>query len=245
MVHEDCERVCNAAENSSAKSIHNNLWRTFYLTLWFELLLAYRHAAELINPLLFFIMAISLFPLAISPEQNILQTIAPGVIWIVVLLATLLTLERLFRADFHDGSLEQMLLSPHPLAILILAKLLAHWLMSSLPLIALALLSVPLLHLPAAALPTLALSLLLGTPLLILIGAIARALTVGLRHAGLLLTLLALPFYMPILIFSAGSVMLASHGLAANGQLAWLGVLLLLALPLAPPAIAAALRIAL
>lgn len=218
--------------------------RVFYLTLRSEILLAYRHYSELINPLLFFVIVISLFPLAISPDPHTLQNIAPGIIWITALLAMLLTLENLFRADFYDGTLEQMLLSPYPLSILILAKLLAHWLANGLPLIILALFATLLLHLPDRAVNTLLLSLLLGTPLLILIGAIARALTVGLHHAGLLVTLLVLPLYIPILILGAGSVVLASHGIIVNGQLAWLGVLLILTLPLAPIATAAALRVA-
>lgn len=223
----------------------NKLWRAVYLTLRYEIVIAYRHYSELLNPLLFFIMVITLFPLAISPDPHVLQNIAPGVIWIIALLAILLTLEHLFRTDFHDGTLEQMLLSPHPLSLLILVKLFAHWLINSLPLIAIALLSAPLLHLPALALKTLLLSLVLGTPLLILIGAIARALTLGLRHAGMLVTLLVLPFYIPVLIFGASSVIAATHGISASGQFAWLGVLLILALPLAPLATAAALRIAL
>lgn len=219
------------------------MWRAFYYTLRYELLLAYRHYSELLNPLLFFIMVISLFPLAISPDPHVLQNIAPGIIWITALLSTLLTLDRLFRSDFNDGTLEQLLLSPHPLALFITAKLFAHWLTNSLPLIILSLLATLLLHLPANAISTLLLSLLLGTPLLILIGAITRALTLGLRHAGLLIILLVLPFYIPILILGAGSVMLASHSVSVSGQLAWLSVLLILALPLAPLATAAALRI--
>jgi heme exporter protein B len=221
------------------------MWRAFYYTLRFELLIAYRHYSELLNPLLFFLMVISLFPLAISPDPHVLQNIAPGIIWITALLSLLLTLEKLFRADFNDGTLEQLLLSPHSLSLLILAKLLAHWLSNGLPLIILALLATVLLHLPIAAIPTLIISLLLGTPLLILIGAIARALTIGLRHTGLLVTLLVLPFYIPILILGAGSVMLAAHGVPVNGQLAWLGVLLIIAILLAPMTTAAALRIAL
>jgi heme exporter protein B len=221
------------------------MWRAFYYTLRYELLVAYRHYSELLNPLLFFVMVISLFPLAISPDPHVLENIAPGIIWITALLSTLMTLEKLFRVDFNDGTLEQLLLSPHPLAWLISAKLLAHWLSNGLPLILFALLATLLLHLPAIAISTLLFSLLLGTPLLILIGAITRALTIGLRHAGLLVILLVLPFYIPILILGAGSVMLASHGMPVNGQLAWLGVLLILALPLAPLATAAALRIAL
>lgn len=222
-----------------------NSCQTFWTTLRHELLCAARHYAELASPLLFFVMVISLFPLAISADPHVLANIAPGLIWVIALLAILLTLERLFRADFDDGTLEQMLLSTHPLSLFISAKLLAHWLMSGLPLILMALLAAPLLYLPFVAEKSLLLSLLLGTPILILIGAIARALTIGLRHSGLLVTLLVLPLYIPVLIFGAGSVVAASQHLSANGPLAWLGVILILAVPLAPLATTAALRIAL
>lgn len=214
----------------------------FITTLRYELLLICRHYAQALNPLLFFAIMICLFPLGISPQPQLLHVLAPGLIWIVVLLAILLTLHPLFEADFFDGTLEQMLLSPQSLPIIILAKLTAHWLLSIFPLLLLALIFAPLLHLSIVAFSTLLISLLLGTPVLLLIGAIGRALTLGLRHSSLLVMLLILPFYIPVLILGAGSVLLASDNISVNGQLAWLGVLLALALPLAPLGIAAALR---
>jgi len=221
----------------------NSLWIACKLTFQQELLLVYRHLAEMLNPLFFFSMIICLFPLAITPDPHVLQLLAPGILWIAALLSVLLTLERLFRTDLQDGSLEQLLLSPQPLAPLVLAKLLAHWLMSAVPLILLAPLLGVTLHLAGPAIGVLMLSLLLGTPTLILLGAIGKALTFQLRNSSLLVTLLVLPLYIPLLIFGAGSVILASQGLDATAELAWLGVLLLLALPLAPMAIAAALRV--
>lgn len=216
----------------------------FFFTLRTEILLIYRHYSEALNPLLFFAMVLTLFPLGVSPDLQILSTFAPGIIWIAVLLSILLTLEKLFQSDFNEGILEQLFLSSHSLPLILLAKLLAHWLMNILPLIVLTLFSVPLLHLPLTALPALIGSLLLGTPILLLIGAIGRALTLGLRNSGLLVILLVLPFFIPVLIFGASSVTLAAQGLSVTGQLAWMGVLLLIALPLAPVAAASAIRIA-
>jgi len=208
-----------------------------------ELLLAYRQRHELINPLVFFSLIVTLFPLAISPNPQLLQTLAPGVIWVAALLASLLSLDRLFIADAQDGTLEQLLLSPHPLSLLVFIKILAHWLVTGLPLLVMALLLGLLLHIPGQGLPSLLASLALGTPLLSLIGGIGAAFTVKLRHSGMLLALLVLPLYIPILIFGASAASVASAGIAANGQLAWLGSLLVLGLCLAPLTIAAALRI--
>jgi heme exporter protein B len=216
----------------------------FIFTIQTEILLIYRRYSEALNPLLFFAMVLLLFPLGVSPNLQLLASLAPGIIWIAVLLSVLLTLERLFQSDFDDGILEQLLLSSHSLPLILLAKLLAHWLMNVLPLIFLTLFSVPLLHLPLAALPALIGSLLLGTPTLLLMGAIGRALTLGLRNSGLLVILLVLPFFIPVLIFGTSSVTLAAQGLPVAGQLACLGVLLFIALPLAPIAAASALRIA-
>ncbi len=220
-----------------------DLYRLFITTLRLEALLIYRHYSQVLNPLLFYAMTISLFPLGLSPQPQLLHAVAPGVLWIVALLSILLSLHPLFEGDFADGTLEQLLLSPQPLSIIILAKLLAHWLLSVFPLILLALLFAPLLHLPLAAMGTLFASLLLGTPVLLLIGAIGKALTLGIRNSSLLVMLLVLPFYIPVLILGAGSVALAGTGLAVTGELAWLGAMLVLALPLAPLAIAAALRV--
>ena len=208
-----------------------------------DLLLAFRHRGELANPLLFFFMIVTLFPLGVSPEVSLLRKIAPGVIWIAALLAALFSLENLFRSDFEDGALEQMLLSPQPLSLLVLAKVLAHWLVSGLPMLLLAPLLGLLLSMPEAAIAALELTLAIGTPLLSLIGAIGVALTVGLRRGGVLLTLLIMPLYIPVLIFATNAVTSAAAGMPIAGQIYFLASLLVLALTLAPLAIAAALRI--
>ncbi len=208
-----------------------------------DLLLAFRHRGELANPLLFFVIVTSLFPLGVTPETDILRTMAPGVIWVAALLATLLSLESIFRSDFDDGALEQILLSPHPLPVLVLAKVAAHWLVTGVPIILLGPLLGVLLALPGASLSALFLTLLLGTPVLSLVGAIGVALTVGLRRGGALLSLIILPLYIPLLIFAANAVGAAAAGLPINGQLYFLGALLLLSLSLSPLATAAALRI--
>ncbi len=208
-----------------------------------DLLLASRHRSELANPLLFFVLVVSLFPLGVSPDSTFLNTLAPGVIWVAALLATLLALDNLFRSDFDDGSLEQLLVSPHPTTVLVLAKVLAHWLLTGLPLLVVAPVLGLLLSMPAAALGTLMATLALGTPTLSLVGAIGVALTVGLRRGGALLSLLVLPLYIPVLIFGANAVDAAAAGLPATGQLYVLGALLALAAALAPRAAAAALRI--
>lgn len=219
--------------------------RAFVAVLRRELLLAFRHRSQLANPLLFFTMVVSLFPLGIGPETTLLRTIAPGVLWVAALLAVMLSLENMFRTDFEDGTLEQLLLSPHPLSLLVLAKVVAHWLVTGLPLILLSPLLAVLLHMDPAVLPVLLLTLLLGTPVLNLVGAIGVALIVGLRRGGVLLSLLVLPLYIPVLIFAAGAVANAAAGLAVTGQLAILGAQLALSLALAPLATAAALRVSL
>jgi heme exporter protein B len=223
----------------------NNSLQAFVTVLKRDLTLAYRHRSELANPLLFFVIVVSLFPLGVSPESKILQTLAPGVIWVAALLAAMLSLDSLFRSDFADGALEQMVLTAHPVSVLVLAKVLAHWLVTGLPLIVLAPLLGVLLFLPADAMLTLIYTLLLGTPVLSLIGAIGVALTVGLRRGGILLSLLVLPLYIPVLIFAANAVNVAADGLSVSGQLYFLAALLVLAITLAPLAVAAALRISL
>jgi heme exporter protein B len=217
----------------------------FFSILTRDLTLAYRHRAELINPLLFFIIVVSLFPLAISPESKQLRVIAPGVIWVAALLAAMLSLDNLFRSDFEDGSLEQLALTTHSLPLLVLAKVCAHWLVTGLPLIILAPLLGILLFLPNEAMLTLTLTLALGTPILSLVGAIGVALTVGLRRGGILLSLLVLPLYIPVLIFASNAVIVAGSGFPVAGQLYFLAALLTLSLTLAPFATAAALRISL
>lgn len=219
------------------------MYTVFWLILRSEVLEIFRHWGELFNPWLFFVLVVSLFPLGVSPDPQVLQSIAPGILWVVVLLSILLSLERLFRADFFDGTLEQLLLSHQPLFLLVFAKLFAHWLVSALPLVVIAPVLAMTLHLPNAVFFTLVVSLLLGTPTLIFLGSIGRALTVGLRNSGLLVILLVLPFYIPVLIFGASAVSFAAQGLSATGQLAWLGVFLIFSLSLAPVATVAALRI--
>ncbi len=208
-----------------------------------DLILAIRHRGELANPLLFFVMVVTLFPLGLGPESSTLQVIAPGIIWVSALLAALLSLESVFRSDFEDGSLEQLLLSPHPAALLILTKVFAHWLISGLPLLLIAPLLGVLMHLPTEGMTILIASLALGTPVLSLIGAIGVALTVGLRRGGVLLSLLVLPLYIPVVIYGTSAVASAAVGLPAIAQLYFLAALLALALTLAPIAAAASLRI--
>lgn len=208
-----------------------------------DVLIALRRRAEMANPLLFFLMVCTLFPLGIGPEPTRLAALAPGVIWVVALLACLLASDGLFRSDYDDGSLEQMLLSPASLYLLALAKSVAHWLITGLPLVVMSPLMAVLLQLPTTAIPTLALSLLLGTAVLSLIGAIGAALTVGLRRGGLLIALIVLPLYIPVLIFGASAVQAAADGFSSAGQLAALGALLALATPLAPLAVAGGLRV--
>lgn len=219
--------------------------RAFAAILARDLRLAIRRRGELAQPLIFFAATATLFPLALGPERELLARIAPGIVWVAALLAVLLPLERLFRPDLEDGTLEQLLLSPHPAPLLVLAKVGAHWLAAAAPVIVLAPLVALFLQLPAPALPVLLASLLLGTPVLALVGAIGAALTVGLRAGTPLLALLLLPLYVPVLIFAAGAVDRAAAGIAVAGPLLFLGGLLVLALTLAPPAIAAALRISL
>ncbi|MCH2339429.1 MULTISPECIES: heme exporter protein CcmB [Stutzerimonas stutzeri subgroup] len=215
----------------------------FTLLLARESRLLFRRPAELANPLVFFAIVIALFPLAVGPETQLLQTISPGLIWVAALLAVLLSLDGLFRSDFEDGSLEQWVVSPHPLALLVLAKVLAHWLFSGLALVLLAPLLGLMLGMPVSALPVLLMSLLLGTPVLSLLGAVGAALTVGLKRGGLLLALLILPLYIPVLILGSGALQAALQGLPALGYLLWLSSLTALAVTLTPFAIAAGLRI--
>jgi len=186
-----------------------------------------------------------LFPFALGPEAQILERIAAGTIFVAVLLASLLSLDSLFRSDLDDGSLEQLVLSPHPLSLLLACKIAIHWLTTAVPLIAAAPLLAMLLHLPDSVLPVLLAALALATPLLSLIGAICVALTVALRRSGMLLTLLVLPLIVPVLIFGAGACNAAQAGLPYAAPLLWLAAWLVLALVLAPLATAAALRISL
>ncbi len=208
-----------------------------------DLILAIRRRSDIFSTLFFFVIVVSLFPLGIGPELNTLRLIAPGVVWVAALLASMLALERLFSADHDDGTLEQMLLAPQPLFILVLGKVTAHWLVTGVPLVLIA----PLLgiqyDLSTQALQMLLVTLLLGTPALSLIGAIGAALTIGVRGGGVLVSLLVLPLYIPVLIFGAGAVEADVSGLGAQGHLSLLGAILILALLLAPLATSAALRV--
>lgn len=212
-------------------------------TLRRELLIAFRSPGDIINPLMFFVIAVSLFPLGVGADQAFLSEIAPGVIWVTALLAVMLSMDSLFRSDYEDGSLEQLLLSPQPLYFVILAKVASHWLVSGLPLVILAPVFASMLALPGQGLLPLIASLLIGTPILTLLGAVGMALTVGLSRSGLLLAVLILPLYVPVLVFGTGVVDSALNSLGTAGLLALLGAMLVLAISLAPLAIIAALRI--
>lgn len=210
-----------------------------------DLLLAMRRRADVLTTLFFFIIVVSLFPLGVGPEMNMLRAMGPGVLWVAALLASMLSLGRLFSSDYLDGTLEQMLLAPQPLSLLVLGKVAAHWLVSGVPLVLMA----PVLgiqyDLSPDALLVLVGSLLLGTPVLSMIGAIGAALTLGLRGGGVLLSLLVLPLYIPVLIFGTGAVDATISGLGAAAHLSLLGAFLVFSLMFAPWASAAALRISL
>ena len=210
-----------------------------------ELQIAMRKQAEILNPLWFFLIVITLFPLVIGPDPKLLSRIAPGVAWVAALLSALLSFERLFRDDFIDSSLEQVMLTSQPLVLTALAKVLAHWLLTGLPLILLSPIAALLLSLEISIWWALVLTLLLGTPVLSCLGAIGVALTVGLRKGGVLLSLLVVPLFIPVLIFSASVLDAAGLNLPYGGQLAILGAILAAVVTLSPFAIATALRISL
>jgi len=220
-----------------------SLWQGFTALLRRDLLIAFRQRSDLVNPLFFFIMVIALFPLGIGPEKSTLEKIAPGVIWIAALLSTLLSVDSLFRQDFEDGALELALLSPQPLFVLVLGKVVAHWLVSALPLILVSPILSVMLFMDAETVKVTVYSLLLGTPVLSMISAIGAALTVGLRKGGVLIAIIALPLYVPVLIFGTGAVQAAAMGMGWSGQLAIMATFLVLALAFAPFAVAAGLRI--
>lgn len=208
-----------------------------------ELLIAYRRQADILNPLWFFIIVITLFPLSIGPDPALLARISPGILWVAALLSALLSLERLLRDDFQDGALEQLMLMPVPLSIAVMAKVFAHWLLTGIPLILITPLLAVLLSLDFNTWVAAVFTLVLGTPTLSFIGAIGVALTVGLQKGGVLLSLLVLPLYIPILIFATSAIDAAMLGMPYSGQLAILGAMLMGAITLTPLAISAALRI--
>ena len=209
-----------------------------------DVLLVMRRKSEVLTALFFFVIVTSLFPLGIGAEPNLLRKIAPGVLWVAALLSTMLGLQRMFANDYQDGTLEQMALSPTPLVILVSGKIIAHWIVSGLPLLLLAPLIGIQFDLGADALGVLMLTLLLGTPVLSLIGAIGAALTVGVRGGGVLLSLLILPLYIPVLIFGAGAVYAFDAGLDIGGHLSLLAALLIFSLLGSPWVASTAIRIA-
>lgn len=210
-----------------------------------DLQLSLRRQSDLVSTLFFFIIVVSLFPLGIGPEPELLRKLAPGVLWVAALLATMLSLPRLFADDHRDGTLEQLALSPQPLGLIVLGKVIAHWLVSGLPLTLLAPVLGIQFGLSGDALWILTLALLIGTPALSGIGAIGAALTLGVRGGGVLLSLLVLPLYIPVLIFGAGAVDAAVSGMGAEAHLSLLAALALASVFFAPWATAAALRISL
>ena len=217
--------------------------KTLRVAIHRDLLLAMRRPADVLTALAFFIIVVTLFPLGIGPEPQLLRTIAPGVIWVAALLASMLSLPRMFASDHADGTLEQMLLGAAPLGAIVVAKVTAHWLVSGLPLVLMSPVLALQYDLDNAALAVLPITLLFGTPVLGFIGAIGAALTLGLRSAGVLLSLLVLPLYVPVLILGTGAVDMASSGMNTQGHFLLLGALLVLSAAFAPWAVAAALRI--
>ena len=210
-----------------------------------DMTLALRRRSDMLTTLIFFIIVVSLFPLGVGPEREMLRAMAPGVIWVAALLASMLALGRMFSSDYHDGTLEQMLLSPRSLPILVLGKITAHWLSTGLPLVLISPILALQFDLSADAVGVLMLTLLIGTPLLSMIGAIGAALTVGLRSGGALIALLVLPLYVPVLIFGAGAVESSTAGLSAQAHLSLIAALLILGIVFTPWVTAVALRISL
>ncbi len=220
-----------------------SLTRLLILVIRRDLVLAMRRRADVLTTLIFFVIVVTLFPLGVGPELNLLRTMAPGTLWVAALLASMLSLGRLFSADYLDGTLEQMMLIPQSLSALVLGKMAAHWMVSGLPLVLMA----PVLGLQfdmsAEALGILILSLLMGTPILSMIGSIGAALTLGLRGGGVLVSLLVLPLCIPVLVFGAGAVEAVTSGISPVSHLSLLGALLLLAFVSTPWVTATALRI--
>lgn len=221
----------------------HSYWQLFKAVYSKDVLLAFRQRAEIFNPLLFFTIVITLFPLAIGPEPALLARMAPGIIWVAALLSTMLGLDKLFRDDYHDGSLEQLIASPYPLSLTVIAKVCAHWTISGLPMVLLSPLFALLMNLEEQAFAATVLTLLIATPLLSLIGAIGAGLTVGLQKGGLLLSLLVLPLYIPVLIFATSAIDTSMMSLPYGGQLAILGAMLAVGVIAAPFAISSALRV--
>lgn len=210
-----------------------------------DLTLAWRRRADVLSTLFFFVIVVSLFPLGIGPERQLLRSIAPGVVWVAALLASMLSLNRVFQNDYQDGTLEQMLLTPQPLYLVVMGKIVAQWLVSEVPLVLIAPLIGVQFDLPTDTLVVLFISLLVGTPILSLIGSVGAALTLGLRGGGVLVALLILPLYIPVLIFGAGAVDASIIGASPQANIYLLGAMLAISFIFAPWATAAALRISL
>lgn len=213
--------------------------------IWRDMTLAMRRKAEILTTLLFFVIVVSLFPLGVGPEIGTLAKIAPGVMWVAALLASMLSLNRLFADDYHDGTLEQLIISSQPLALLVFSKIVSHWLLTGLPLVLISPVLGMQLGLDTNSIIILMLTLLVGTPVLSLIGAVGAGLTLGVRGGGVLLSLLILPLYIPVLIFGAGAVEAARTGLGVEAHFSLLGAFLVGSLLLAPIGAAASLRISL
>lgn len=221
------------------------MWDAFVAVFARDVLQAWRRRADWLTSIFFFVIVVSLFPLGVGPEPALLRTMAPGIVWVAALLAAMLSLPRVFGSDYADGTLEQLVLTPHPLIVIVLAKVLAHWLLSGVPLALIAPVLALQFGLEGEPVGVLFVALLLGTPCLSLIGGVGAALTLGVRGGGVLIALLVLPLYIPVLIFGAGAVEATVAGTGAAGHLSLLGAGLLIAIALAPWAIAAALRVAL
>lgn len=213
--------------------------------MWRDMALAMRRKSEILTTLLFFVIVVSLFPLGVGPDKNTLAVIAPGVLWVAALLASMLSLNRLFSDDYNDGTLEQLIISSQPLALIVLGKILSHWLLTGLPLVLISPVLGMQLGLDGDSIIILMLTLLVGTPVLSLIGAVGAGLTLGVRGGGVLLSLLILPLYIPVLIFGSGAVEAARTGLGVEAHFSLLGAFLIGAVVLAPVGAATALRISL
>jgi heme exporter protein B len=223
----------------------NGMLQTLGVVVYRDLLLAVRRRSDIANTVLFFVLVVSMFPFGVGPEPNLLRAVAPGVLWVAALLASMLALSRMFAGDHADGTLEQMVMSSVPLSIVVLGKVAAHWLVTGLPLVILAPVLALQFDVPTSAYGTLMLSLVLGTPVLSLIGAIGAALTLGVRGSGVLTALLVLPLYVPVLILGAGAVDGAAAGMDVSAHLLLMGALLVFAMVFSLWPVAAALRVAL
>ncbi len=219
--------------------------KAFYILLKRDLILSFRQPAEVINPVLFFILVIILFPFAVGSDSKLLIEISTGIVWVSALLASMLSLDHIFKGDYDDGTLEEMVLSAHPTSILVLAKVFAHWIMTALPVIIISPILALMLGMPNTGIFILLITLLLGTPVLSLVGAIGVGLTVGLKGGGVILSLLILPLYIPVLIFASGAVSNSIAGIDVAGQIYMLSAFSVLSLFLAPLAIASSLKLSL